>query len=61
MLRTTYNPSNPNEIYVNEGMRQPVLFILSMINETEVDLLRRIDEIGQERRKNLLSTGGQDE
>lgn len=61
MLRTTYNPSIPNEIYINEGMRQPILFMLSMLNETEVDLLRRIDEIGRERRNNLMNTGGPDE
>lgn len=58
MLRTTFNPSIPNEIYVNEGMRQPILFILAQINETEVDLLRRIDEIGRERRTQLMNTGG---
>lgn len=61
MLRTTYNPSIPHEIYVNEGMRQPILYMLAQIGETEFDLLRRIEEIGRERRANLLNTGGPNE
>jgi len=61
MLRTTYNPNVPNEIYINEGMRQPVLYILAQIGETEVDLVRRIEEIGRERRKQFFNTGGPNE
>ena len=61
MLRTTFNPNVANEIYINEGMRQPILYVLAQLNETEVDLLRRIDEIGRERRNSLMMTGGPNE
>ena len=54
ILGPAYYPNEPNSVYVNEGKRNMVLFILEKLKTDTVELKALIDkEVENERRSNL--------